>query len=181
MEQEAWHELRIRVKAYVYGLAYGRSEFSIAPEFNITVEEARRGMGAFFNVIPEIVEFREKTRTKVLAGEDLVTPWGRHRRYWLITNDNIQEIMREALAFLPQSTASDMTVKALTNLRPMLRGKAFIRNIVHDSLLLECHRDDAEEVAALVDSEMLKAAEFIVGDYVPFATETKIGMNWGEV
>lgn len=176
-----WKELRIRVKAYVYGLAYGRSEYSIATEYKIPVDEARRGMNRFFAVIPEIVEFREKTRNAVLQGEDLVTPWGRHRRFWLITDENRDAIMNEALAFLPQSTASDMTLTALTNLRPQLRGIGFIRNIIHDALLVECARDKAEEVAALMDKEMRAAAELIVGDYVPFATESTIGMSWGEV
>jgi DNA polymerase-1 len=181
MDPSTWKELRIRVKAYVYGLAYGRSEYSIAPEFKVPVEEARRGMDAFFGVIPEIVAFREQTRARVLAGEDLVTPRGRHRRYWLITDDNVKDIMNEALAFLPQSTASDMTLDALTHLRPRLRGKAFIRNIIHDALLIECHPDNAEEVAKAADEEMLLAAERIVGDYVPFATEAKVGMSWGDV
>jgi DNA polymerase I len=181
MDPAAWKEIRIRVKAYVYGLAYGRSEYSIAPEFGISVEEAKRGMTSFFDVIPEIVEFREQTKVRVLSGEDLITPWGRHRRYWLITDENREEIMREALAFLPQSTASDMTLMALTNIRPQLRGIGFIRNIIHDAILVECKKEHAEEVAALMDKEMRAAAATIVGDYVPFATESKIGSSWGEV
>jgi DNA polymerase-1 len=181
MDPAVWKELRIRVKAYVYGLAYGRSEYSIASEYKLTVEDARRGMTSFFEVIPEIVEFREATRTRVLSGEDLVTPRGRHRRYWLITDDNRDEIMREALAFLPQSTASDMTLDALTQLRPRLRGIGFIRNIIHDAMIVECKREDADMVAKMMDYEMVEAAKRIVGDYVPFATESKIGMNWGEL
>lgn len=181
MGPKEWKELRIRVKAYVYGLAYGRSEYSIAPEFNIPVEEAQRGMEAFFGVIPEIVAFREQTRTKVLSGEDLVTPRGRHRRFWLITDDNIKAVMNEALAFLPQSTASDMTLDALTRLRPQLRGIGFIRNIIHDAMLIECPAERAEEVAAMTNYEMQEAARRIVGDYVPFVTESTVGPSWGDV
>jgi DNA polymerase-1 len=181
MDPAAWKELRIRVKAYVYGLAYGRSEFSIASEYKLTVADAKRGMNAFFEVIPEIVEFREKTRTRVLSGEDLITPRGRHRRFWLITDENRDAVMNEALAFLPQSTASDMTLDALAELRPKLRGIGFIRNIIHDAMIVECHRDNAEMVAKMMDDEMVKAAERIVGDYVPFATESKIGLSWGDV
>jgi DNA polymerase-1 len=181
MGPSAWKELRIRVKAYVYGLAYGRSEYSIASEYKLSTEEAKMGMHRFFEVIPEIVEFREKTRTDVLSGKDLVTPWGRHRRFWLITDENISNVMNEALAFLPQSTASDMTLLALTNLRPQLRGVGFIRNIIHDAMIVECKKEDAEMVGALMDKEMRLAAEHIVGDYVPFATETSIGSSWGDV
>jgi DNA polymerase-1 len=176
-----WKELRIRVKAYVYGLSYGREAGSIASEYNIPRAEAVRGMQAFFEVIPEIVAFREETRQRVLSGEDLVTPWGRHRRYMLITKENVHDVMNEALAFLPQSTASDMCLQALTWLRPELKGKAYIRNTIHDAIIAECRREDAEEVASIMDKRMVESAATIVGDYVRFATESKIGMHWGEL
>lgn len=180
-EFAAWKELRIRVKAFVYGLSYGREAASIATEFGITQQEAMALQRNFFNVIPEIVEFRNATRTAVLQGEDLVTPWGRHRRFPLITKQNRHEIMNEALAFLPQSTASDMCLLAMTWARQGLKGVAYIRNIVHDSILAECHKDDAAYVVEVLDRLMLKAAYTIVGDYVKFKTESKIGTDWGSV
>lgn len=176
-----WKELRIRVKAYVYGVSYGRSEFSIASEFGISVKDARQGMERFFNVIPEIVEFRERTRQAVRDGQDLVTPWGRHRRYTLITPENEGNIMNEALAFLPQSTASDMCLQAMSWIRRETRGFAWVRNIVHDSVLLECAEEDAEEVKTIAEELMIKSAKSVVGDYVKFAVDSKIGKNWGEV
>jgi uracil-DNA glycosylase family 4 len=176
-----WKELRIRVKAYVYGLAYGREAGSIAEEYGLSRGEAVDGMNRFFDVIPEIVQFREDTRASVLAGNDLVTPYGRHRRFALITKENIHNVMNEALAFLPQSTASDMTLGALVVLRPELKGVAYIRNIIHDALLLECAEEDAEEVAALTSKRMIESAERVVGDYVKFATDYKVGASWGDV
>ena len=176
-----WKELRIRVKAYVYGVSYGRTEFSIAKEFDVSVAEAAKGMSAFFSVIPEIVAFREETRARVLRGEDLVTPFGRRRRYPLITKENVKDIMNEALAFLPQSTASDMCLQAMTWVRRDLRGWGWVRNIIHDALLIEAHRDDAEEIAALASKHMIASAATIVGDYVKFDTEYKIGTDWGSV
>jgi uracil-DNA glycosylase family 4 len=181
MTKEEWKELRIRVKAYVYGVSYGRSEFSIAQEFDIGVGVARQGMERFFEVIPEIVQFREQTRKLVLAGEDLVSPFGRHRRYALITKENVGNIMNEALAYLPQSTASDMCLQAMAWTREETKGIAWVRNIIHDAILLECHPDDAEEVQAITERNMIKSAKTIVGDHVKFAVETTTGKNWGEV
>jgi len=176
-----YKELRIRVKAFVYGLSYGREYFSIAQEFKISSDEARQLQSNFFKVIPSIVAFRQKTIDTVMANEDLITPFGRHRRFWLVTNDNKKSVENEALAFLPQSTASDICLGAFTKLRPELVGKAFIRNLVHDSLLAECHKDDAEEVAAIMDKRMVESAQSIVGDYVAFKTDYKIGHTWGQV
>lgn len=181
MTDAEWKELRIRVKAYVYGVSYGRSEYSIATEFGISTEEARNGMDRFFSVIPEIVEFRNSTRQRVLDGEDLITPWGRRRRYALITKENKDSIMNEALAFLPQSTASDMCLQAMAWTRKDLKGIGWIRNIVHDSLLVECGKEDVEEVTQIIEKNMIESAKTIVGDYVKFAVDTTIGDNWGAV
>jgi DNA polymerase-1 len=181
LDGPARKELRIRVKAYVYGLAYGREAYSIAQEFGITEKEAKLGMSRFFEVIPGIVQWRKDVQGKVLAGDDLVSPFGRHRRFWLITNDNREDILKEALAFLPQSTSSDICLSAATQLRQDLRGTAFLRNIVHDSILAECKESDAEEVAKTMNDVMVEKAKVVVGDYITFATETKVGRSWADV
>lgn len=177
----AWKELRIRVKAFVYGLGYGREAGSIAQEFNIPMSEAMAMKNTFFSTIPEIVAFQDATKEAVLDGKDLVTPWGRHRRFNLITDENRHEVLNEALAFLPQSTASDMCLQAMYWTRKEIRGLGYIRNIVHDSLLVEGHKDDMEELQEIVERNMIKSAETIIGDYVKFAVESKIGTDWGQV
>lgn len=174
-------ELRIRVKAYVYGLAYGREEYSIAQEFRISEREAREGMRKFFEVIPGIVAWRESIIKKVFNNEDLVNPFGRHRRFWLITNDNAKSVRNEALAFLPQSTSSDICLSAAVELRQQLKGRAYIRNLVHDSILAECDADLAEEVGQIMNDVMVAKAREVVGDYIRFATEVKTGNHWGAV
>lgn len=179
LDKAAKKELRIRVKAYAYGLSYGREAKSIAAEYDIPVVEAARGMAAFFKVIPNIVAFREQTRRRVMDGEDLITAFGRHRRFTLITNDNKHEIMNEALAFLPQSTSSDICLDAFIHLRPALKGIGWVRNLVHDSILVECASKDVELVKSLLQYHMLEAARRVVGDYVKFAVDVTIGDNWG--
>jgi DNA polymerase-1 len=181
LDKAALKELRIRVKAYVYGLAYGREARSIALEYDIPIAEAERGMREFFRVIPATVAFREQTRRTVLQGGDLVTAFDRHRRFWLITDKNKKDVLNEALAFLPQSTASDICLDAFCHLRPALKGIAFIRNIVHDSILAECHRGRAPEVARLMNYHMMESAKRVVGDYVLFKTDISMGRSWGEL
>jgi DNA polymerase-1 len=177
----AWKELRIRIKAFVYGLGYGREHQSIAQEFKISEREALQLKHNFFEVIPEIVAFQEDVKRRVHAGEELITPFGRHRRFSLITKENRKNVENEALAFLPQSTASDMCLQALYWTRKEIRGLGWIRNIVHDSLLIEAPRNTIEECMAIAERNMIKSAETIVGDYVKFAVDSKIGKDWGSV
>lgn len=176
-----WKEYRVRVKAFVYGLAYGRTPEGLAMEYDFTRKEAYEARDNFFSVIPEIVAFLQSVRTDVRAGNDLVTPWGRHRRFMLITKENVKDIMNQAQAFIPQSTASDMCLMAMTNVRQDTKGFAWIRNIVHDSLLLECHPDDVEEVKEITERRMVEAFDYICKGYVKGAVESKVGSHWGEV
>ena len=179
LDKAALKELRIRIKAYIYGISYGREAKSIADEFGISVAEAARGMRELFNTIPRIVDFREATRRSVLDGNDLITPFGRHRRFTLITNDNKHEIMNEALAFLPQSTSSDICLDGFIHLRPALKGIGWVRNLVHDSILVECAETNVELVKDLLQYHMLESARRVVGDYVRFAVDITTGDNWG--
>ena len=186
--KEVWKEQRTMVKSYVYGLNYGRTEHGIAKAFGITKEDALEKMHLFFSTIPEIIKWQSSIKQAVLEGEDLVTPYARRRRYSLITKENQMNVLNEALAFVPQSTASDMTLSAAINLNNMFSAmkdtlgySPKIVNLVHDSIMAECHKDDAEEIARIMREEMISSAEKIVGDYVKFAADSSYAYSWKDI
>jgi uracil-DNA glycosylase family 4 len=84
------------IKCFVYGLAYGREAQSIADELDMPVAIAQQMLRDFFKTIPNIVNFREQTKLQALSGQDLITPFGRRRRFWLITDQNKKDIQNEA-------------------------------------------------------------------------------------
>jgi len=181
-DPEEFKQLRaVKVKPYVYGLAYGRTEYGLAPDLGITIAEARELKEKFFELIPRIIEWQSWIKQEVASGRDLVSPFGRHRRFYLLTNENYDKTMREALAFLPSSTSSDVCLSAMVRIRRATKGYAWVRNIVHDSILVETDESSVPDIRALMEEEMLKAGRELVGDYVKFAVDTKVGMNWGEV
>jgi DNA polymerase I len=169
------------VKAFVYGLAYGREAKSVAEEFGLPIADAQQMYRDFFNVIPKIVDFRSKVKQQALHQDDLVTPFGRHRRFSLITNENRKEVENEALSFYPQSIASDICIQAFDRLRPALKGKAYCRNLVHDALFWECPEVDLEYVAGTVSSYMKQSAYDIMGNYVRIDIDLEVGRNWGQM
>lgn len=182
LSPERQKDLRVRVKAYVYGLSYGREAASIAAEHKLSLADAQRGMDAFFEVIPNVVAFQKRIRHQVLnEDKDLISPFGRHRRFWLITQENKKDIMNEALAFLPQSTASDICLSAAIRLRQDLKGIGYIRNIVHDSVLVETHDDYVEEVSRHMKQVAIEEGNKLVDNYVPFDVDVDVGKSWGEV
>jgi len=171
---------RVRVKAYFYGLGYGREAYSIAMEYGWDPKEAERDVKAFMDLIPDVRSWQHGIRQSVLAGEDLVTDFGRHRRFHLITDENRKDVLNEALSFKPQSIASDICLRAFIRLRPRLRGMAHIRLTIHDALVAECHEGDREAVAAIMQEEMIRSGDEWT-DYVPFAVDVSYGKHWGEL
>ena len=190
-DPKAWKEKRTMVKTYVYGLSYGRTEFGIARGFGIPVDLAKKHMQRFFSTIPRVIKWQNDIKAQVMNGEDLITPYGRHRRYSLITDENQRDVLNEALAFLPQSTASDMCLTAAYRVNEMFHdadrntyynGTApKIVNIVHDAIMFECEKDVAEGYAKLVGDKMIESAQEIVGDYVPFAVDSSWGYSWSDI
>lgn len=171
-------EQRVVAKAVVFGLLYGREAYSLAMEHGMSTREAQTYINGFFEVIPHTVEWIRNVEDQILGGDDLVTPFGRHRRFWLITNQNRHSVLKEGRAFLPQSTASDLTLESANRLARLGLWDQ-LRIPVHDSLLVEVHKSEEEEIKHLMKKVMEETAEEIMEGYVPFPVDVASGDNWG--
>jgi DNA polymerase I-like protein with 3'-5' exonuclease and polymerase domains len=181
LDDDEKKERRTLVKTFAYGVSFGRTAEGIAkdPDFHMTVETAEEHLNLFKQQIPSLVEWQQREIIdRIHAGHDLVNPYGRHKRVWLLTDMNKDAVHRECLAFPSQSTASDMCLTAAC--RANDQG-IHVVNLIHDAILFEAYPDEVEEQAKIVDRLMVSAAEEVVGDYVAFRTDYKIGKNWHEV
>lgn len=178
-------EHRVSMKSIFYGNAYGRGPKSIAKELqlqgsSITEREAATLMREFNQLIPDVMKWQASIKHEVMSGNDLTTPFGRKRSFWLITDKNKTDVINEALSYLPQSIASDICLRALIRLTPMLEGLAIPRLTIHDAIVVETHKDKVQEVIDLMRVEMVKSAlEFT--DYVPFEVDASVGVRWGDL
>jgi DNA polymerase I-like protein with 3'-5' exonuclease and polymerase domains len=146
----------------------------------MVLSEAYKLRDDFFDLIPSVVAWQEQVKRTVLSEGELVTPFGRRRRFHLITEQNRHSVLNEALSYLPQSTASDICLSALIRLRPLLKGMGFIRLTIHDALVVEAPISRRDEVSDLLQRTMVECgAEFT--DYVPFAVDLSYGRSWGEL
>lgn len=173
-------EERVKIKSVFYGLAYGRGAAAIGIELGISLGEAQKLLSDFKALIPRTIEWQTSIKNKVLSGEDLVTPFGRKRSFWLITEQNKADVLNEALSFMPQSIASDITLSALVRLQPRLRGLATTRLTIHDAMVFECNRRDSESVIELARAEMIAAGRRFT-DFVPFTVDSSVGKRWSEL
>lgn len=170
------------LKAVVYGLAFGRQAPAIGIELGIPIEEAQRIMDAFLTRADELDVWRKWVMREAVAGGDLITRFGRHFQHEVITNANRANVQRSALSFLPQSTASDLTLKAYNALRDWIKshGKTwFFRAVVHDALTYDVPVHEVEEAKEVISHFMVEAAHSVIPE-VQFAVDAKSALTWAE-
>lgn len=173
-------EERIRTKAFFYGIGYGREPYSIAMEYGLSPQEGQRRYDDFTGLLPGIMKWQAGIKKLVLSGRPLESPFGRRRHFFLITDQNKKEVFNEALSYLPQSTASDICLRALIRVRPMLRGLGFVRLTIHDALVAEASEANSDAVANILSTVMAEEGRRFT-DYVPFPVDLSIGKSWGDL
>jgi len=176
-------ELRRRVKAMSYGLAYGLSAFGLAAQLKITSEEARGQMDAYFARFGGVRDYLRSVVEDARQEGYTETIMGRRRYLPDLTSDNRQRremAERMALNAPIQGSAADVIKVAMLGVHRALATSGLKSRLllqVHDELLLEIAPGERDEVEALVREQMGSAYEF--GD-VALDVSVGVGANWHE-
>ena len=169
----------VKSKNINFGVCYGQSAFSFAQMYHMPQEEAQAYIDAWFKKFPDVLKWISQTQKTILKENYLVNPFGRKRRFYLITEENIGDTLREGVNFLPQSTASEFTVSALCELNA--KGVPII-STVHDSIIADVPKVEAEEVATLMKKIMeSQSAQKLGWNDISFIADVSISdKSWGE-
>ena len=163
-------------------LPFGRSINGILKDGTVRLDrfEAEQIAYEYFARSPGVVRWIAETKRRAAEQGYIETPLGRRRRFHNPTGDtNVQEeIGRQAVNFLPQSTASDITLLSFIRLQ---EAGLDPRITVHDDVICEVDEDNAEELHELQKEIMVKAGEELFGDKVPFKVDGDIGKTWGDL
>lgn len=173
-------EQYVKSKNINFGVCYGQSAFMFAQMYHMPREEAQAYIDNWFKKFPDVLAWIKDTHVKINKEQYLANPFGRKRRFHLITEENLQDTLREGVNFLPQSTASEFTVCAVVELNAL--GIPII-NTVYDSIIADVPENEAMDVAYLIKQTMEKQPKENIGwDIVPFKADISIGQkSWGEV
>lgn len=178
-------EDRTKCKAVVYGLSFDRGAAAIAASLKMPTKDAEKIINNFLSAASNFAQWREDVREAAVnpAKRDmLVNPFGRRFQSEVITSRNYKKVQREALAFLPQSTASDICLSTGIRINKQLQRAGYhIFNIVHDALMIEGPEDGAEDVGKLVAAEMQETGRMVFGDTIPFLADYSIGPSWADL
>ena len=174
------HEMRSRSKMVNYAVLYGKTPFTLAKDINVSQEAAQEFISAYFTGFPRVRAFIDRTLEEARQSGVVRTMFGRRRLMPNLTSRNFQmrsQAEREAVNMPIQGTAADILKKAMIDLHAALPGSGLRAQMiltVHDELLFECAREDADAVAAFVRERMEGAASL----RVPLTVDIGIGENW---
>ena len=182
--ERALDEQNMRAKTVNFGIVYGRTAPSIAEEFRITVPEATDWIKAWFAKYPKAHEFIQACRMAPVRGHNLVTPFGRMRRFLCVSPEKLNDIQNQAANFPMQSIAADCVFHTglLVQDEAKERWDADIVNTVYDSLLFDLPDDDQMtwELGTFVLSTLRKVPRQWGLTSVPFEGDLKVGRSWGD-
>jgi DNA polymerase I len=175
-------EMRAKIKAMNYGLAYGLSAYGLSQQLRIEPGEARELMEEYFETFGGVRDYLGGIVEEARRSGFTETIMGRRRYLPDLTSDNRQRremAERMALNAPIQGSAADVIKVAMLAVDESLRSAAMSSRMllqVHDELVFEVAPGESEDLEALVRRAMGGAAELTV----PLDVSVGTGRSWHE-
>jgi DNA polymerase-1 len=175
-------DLRRRAKMINFGLLYGMEAYGLAQRLEIPTEEAKEHMDAYFAQFPDVAAFMQGMVARARSDGFTTTILGRRRYLPELAADNFrvrQTAERMALNAPIQGSAADIIKKAMVVLDAELEGRRPVSAIllqVHDELVVETPREEADQVARITREAM----EGVVELRVPLRVDLGVGPSLAE-
>ena len=161
--EEVTVEMRSRIKAMNYGLAYGLSAYGLSQQLRITPDEARALMDEYFQQFGGIRDYLYAVVDEARKDGYTQTVLGRRRYLPDLTSDNRQRremAERMALNAPIQGSAADIIKVAMLRVDEALRDEGLRSRMllqVHDELVFEVAPGELDTLRELVPRIMCGA------------------------
>ncbi len=175
-------EMRRHAKAVNFGIVYGISDFSLAGDIGVSKKEAKAYIDQYLSQYAGVRDYMSGIVEKARADGFVTTLFGRRRYLPELKSSNfIQRSFGERVALNTpiQGTAADIIKIAMVRVAKSLREEGLDARIilqVHDELILESSKQDAEAAALVLRREMEGAAKLSVA----MEAEVNMGASWYE-
>ena len=175
-------DMRAKIKAMSYGLAYGLSAYGLSQQLGVSTEEARALMEEYFERFGGIRDYLRDVVDSARRSGYTETILGRRRYLPDLTSDNRQRremAERMALNAPIQGSAADIIKIAMLGVDRALREQGLRSRMllqVHDELVFEVAPGERAPVEQLVRREMGGAVELSV----PLSVSVGVGRTWQE-
>ncbi len=159
---------RRNAKAVNFGIVYGISSFGLSQDLSITRKEASEYIEQYFATYPGVKNFLDKSVAEAKEKGYVTTLFGRRRPVPELSSGNFMQRSfgeRVAMNSPIQGTAADVIKIAMIRVHKRLKEEKLKSRLilqVHDELLIETVKEEAERVKNILEEEMSRAADFSV-------------------
>ncbi|MDT5003093.1 MAG: polymerase [Mycobacterium sp.] len=177
---EVTAELRRRVKAMSYGLAYGLSAYGLAAQLKISTEEAKVQMEQYFDRFGGVRDYLRDVVDQARKDGYTSTVFGRRRYLPELdsSNRNVREAAERAALNAPiQGSAADIIKVAMIEVDRAIKDAGLKSRMllqVHDELLIEIAQGERDDVEKVVRDKMGSAYPLDV----PLEVSVGYGRSW---
>jgi uracil-DNA glycosylase family 4 len=141
--------------------------------------EASRVLELYYQRFPGIPQWHERVERELHGTRTIRTPFGRQRRFFGRWGD---DLVREAIAYVPQSTVVDNLNRAMLRCYWRFYSDPRIHIVmqIHDSMLVQCPPDKVDWVTSVMKKEMER--QFLCGTaMLVIPAEFKTGPRLGSM
>ena len=180
--EDVSQDQRRSAKAINFGLMYGMSAFGLTRQLGIPRGEAQEYLDTYFARYTGVRDYMDNIKAK--AKEDMFVETIMGRRLYLNEINAANGLRRQAAERAAinaplQGSAADIIKKAMLDidlllLNEMQEVKMIMQ--VHDELVFECPKDNADMVMQKMKDTMEKTVKL----NIPLIAEAAIGYNWNE-
>lgn len=179
-------EQRSRAKNMNFGVAYGQSAATFQEKHEIPEREAQRFIDWWWTYFKDVKAWKQEIIKEMRTGR-VSTPFGRARRFHLLTKENINTAIREAVNYKPQSIAADFTLRAVVVLgggysvpSEIDRSKADIILTVYDSIIADVEESYVDEYKRICTQVMESRPSEELGWTIPYKVDIGSGDTWAD-
>ncbi len=171
---------RRNAKAVNFGIVYGISSFGLSQDLSITPKEAAAYIEQYFQTYPGIKGFLDECVQSAKTRGYSVTMFGRRRPIPELASSNfMQRSFGERIAMNSpiQGTAADIIKIAMVKVWKALKDAGLQSKLilqVHDELIIEARKDEAEKARKILEDCMKSAADLAV----ELVVDVHEGDNW---
>jgi DNA polymerase-1 len=179
-DEEVTPAQRAKAKMVSYGLAYGMEAYGLSQRLNISVEEARTILDAYFVAFPSVKAYMDRTVAEARDRGYTETLFGRRRPIPELQSHNRGIRMageRQAMNAGIQGLAADIFKVALVRLDEALAAREAESRVilqVHDEVILDVEPSEHDDIAELTLDVMRGAADL----RVPLEVNLAFGSTW---
>ncbi len=179
---EVTKEQRSSAKAVNFGIVYGISDFGLGEQLGISRKQAKKYIDEYLGEYEGIKKYMENITEEAKNKGYVETLFHRKRYIPELQSKNymVRQFGTRAAMNTPiQGTAADIMKIAMINVYRKLKGENLNAKIVlqvHDEMMIESPKEEAEKVKQILKQEMEQA----VGMEVPLIAEISEAENWYE-